>query len=442
MCDTFVALPPHTGGAVVFGKNSDREPNEAQTLEYHPPARHPSGARLRCTYIEIDQARDTFGVLLCRPFWMWGAEMGANERGVVIGNEAVFTRMPTVREKVLTGMDLLRLALERAATADQALETITALLHDHGQGGRCGYRDRRLAYHNSFIIADPAGAWVLETAGPLWAARRVTRRAAISNRLSIGADFDRAHPQLVATARRRGWCRPSESFDFARCFSDRFMTFFAAGGRRRGRSLELLDHQQGRFDAAAAMALLRDHGPGEYRPDGHLLLDRICAHAANPLTRHAAQTTGSLVAVLHPQQQQYWVTGTAAPCTGLFKPVWLEGDVLPPDLGTPGPRCDAESLWWRHERLHRLVLEDFSHRLGLYRRDRNRLEAGWQQAARTASGRERFALTQKAFAQARQATEEWIQQVSASRPARRRAAWPYRFYWRRQNRLAGVRWHR
>ncbi len=440
MCDTFVALPPHTGGAVVFGKNSDREPNEAQALAYHPPARHPAGTRLRCTHIEIDQVRDTLGVLLCRPFWMWGAEMGANQCGVVIGNEAVFTRMPAVRQKVLTGMDLLRLALERAATAEQAVETITALLHDYGQGGRCGYRDRRFTYHSSFIIADPADAWVLETAGPLWAARRVVGRAAISNHLSIGAEFDRAHPELLDTARRRGWCRAGETFDFARCFSDRWMTFFAAGHRRRRRSLALLDQRQSRVDAVA-MALLRDHGPGTYRPDAHLRLDRICAHSANPLTRHAAQTTGSLVAVLHPDEQQYWVTGTAAPCTGLFKPVWLEGDVLPSDLGTPGPRYDAESLWWRHERLHRLVLEDYPHRLGVYGRDRDQLEAGWREVARNTPVQERFNLTKNAFAQARQATEAWAQQV-ADTPATRRPSWPYRIYWRRQNRQAGIDLHR
>jgi dipeptidase len=36
MCDTFVALPAVTpDGSVIFGKNSDREPNEAQALEYH-----------------------------------------------------------------------------------------------------------------------------------------------------------------------------------------------------------------------------------------------------------------------------------------------------------------------------------------------------------------------------------------------------------------------
>lgn len=114
MCDNFVVLPPATGDrSVVFGKNSDREPNEAQVLEYHPPDCHAPGARVKCTYLEISQIRETLGTILCRPFWMWGAEMGANEKGVVIGNEAVFTRMPLNRGQALTGMDLLRLALER-----------------------------------------------------------------------------------------------------------------------------------------------------------------------------------------------------------------------------------------------------------------------------------------------------------------------------------------
>ena len=41
---------------------------------------------------------------------MWGAEMGANDQGVVIGNEAVWTKEggPQDLEEKLLGMDLVR----------------------------------------------------------------------------------------------------------------------------------------------------------------------------------------------------------------------------------------------------------------------------------------------------------------------------------------------
>ena len=64
----------------------------------------------KCTYIEIDQAPKTLDVILSKPAWMWGAEMGANEAGVCIGNEAVWTVLNSeddLTERLL-GMDLLR----------------------------------------------------------------------------------------------------------------------------------------------------------------------------------------------------------------------------------------------------------------------------------------------------------------------------------------------
>ncbi len=45
-----------------------------------PAAEHPPGSTVRCTYIEVPQAPRTLAVVLSRPTWMWGAEMGANDK--------------------------------------------------------------------------------------------------------------------------------------------------------------------------------------------------------------------------------------------------------------------------------------------------------------------------------------------------------------------------
>jgi dipeptidase len=438
MCDTFLALPSATAdGSVIFGKNSDREPNEAQALEYHRARTFAAGSRVKCTYLEIPQVRETHATLLCRPFWMWGAEMGANEKGVVIGNEAVFTKMPLIKSGGLTGMDLIRLALERSADAPQALETILQLLADFGQGGICGYEDKRMAYHNSFIIADPRQGWVLETAGHLWAAVRIKNCYAISNGLTIGEEYDACHPQLVETARQKGWLKKGETFHFARCYSDWLYTTFSASRPRRKRSVELINNQGGSLTAASAVQILRDHGGANYRPDSHFLGNRICAHAANKLTRNATQTTGSLVAHLKPEGQTYFATGTAAPCTGIFKPIWFDKNVLPREDAPPAAEYNPESLWWFHETLHRSVLWDYPHRAAEFCSERDKLEDQWIHKSDVVVDGCGWELTQKAFYQARRKTGDWIKYVQ-SIPVGSRNRWAYRRYWRTRNKKAAV----
>jgi len=438
MCDTFVTLDSTTeNGAVFFGKNSDREPNEEQVLEAHPARDHNTDDRVHCTYLTIPQVSHTQAILISRPFWMWGAEMGANEHGVVIGNEAVFTKMPRVRNKRLTGMDLVRLGLERATSAMVALEVITGLLDEYGQGGPCGYQDKKFTYHNSFILADPREAWVLETAGPFWAAKLVRDFYAISNGLTLGTDLDLTHPRLIDHARHKGWLKQGEEFHFARCYSDWFYTTFSASQARRRRSLDLLNDPSVTMDVLSAFAHLRDHGDDPYRPDQHFLMNRICAHAANPLSRHAAQTTASLVAELRPRQQTYWATATAAPCTSLFKPVRFQGDVLP-DLEQPskGDQYDR-SIWWTHERLHRSILRDFSHRLSILESERDQWERGMVQRSIKTTDTNFTSLTRSAFEEADRIEARWIKQVDAQ-PVTKRPNVIYSSYWAQQNKAAGI----
>ena len=50
MCDTLVS---RTDDGILFAKNSDRDPNEAQVLRWHPAAEHEPGTEVGCTWISI-----------------------------------------------------------------------------------------------------------------------------------------------------------------------------------------------------------------------------------------------------------------------------------------------------------------------------------------------------------------------------------------------------
>jgi len=415
MCDTFVALGNATrDGSVIFGKNSDREPNEAHKLIIVPHETHPDGSMVQCTYIAISQVKETNAVLLSKPFWIWGAEMGANEHGVVIGNEAFFTKVPYGKGPGLIGMDLLRLALERASTAYEALEVLIDLLETYGQGGNNGCF-HPLYYHNGFLMADPHEAWILETSGKEWAAEKVKDVRSISNVISIGSQWDRASDSLVSHAVDKGWCKNSEEFNFSRCYSDLIYSTFCAGRHRLNRIDNLLNENLGEIDLHFVMHMLRDHGPNagqDWLPGKGIAGAEVCMHASIGPIR-ISQTTGSMISRLTPDGVTHWLTGTAAPCTSTFKPIWIDSGL--PDLGpSPTGTYAEEALWWRHEDLFREILKDYQTRILELTPERDALEGKFLAACpdpRTASAADRLTFTSDCFAAVEQAERQWLDRV-------------------------------
>jgi hypothetical protein len=191
VCDCLVALRAATReGHTLFAKNSDRPPDEMQLLEWFPPR---SEVRTRTTYLDIEpHSGPTLRFLGSRPSWMWGVEHGVNEAGVAAGNATIYTTLdPRGMPDALTGMDLVRLALERSATAVDAVDVVTDLLERHGQGGS-GHEGANRPYWSSLLVADPVRAFVIETSGRDYAIETVERIRATSNRTTIPA-FDRDH---------------------------------------------------------------------------------------------------------------------------------------------------------------------------------------------------------------------------------------------------------
>ncbi len=425
MCDTFVALANATeDGSVIFGKNSDRDANEAHELVTIPHTQHPEGSLVHCTYIDIPQAAETNAVLLAKPFWIWGAEMGVNEHNVVIGNEAVFTKVPYGKKPGLIGMDFLRLALERAESARQALDVIVALLERYGQSGNCGFV-HTLFYHNSFLIADQHEAWVLETAGKHWAAEKVKDVRSISNAITIGSTWDLASEDLVSHAIEKGWCKDSDTFNFSRCYSDLIYTRFSDSRKRQCRTSELLKKRLGKISLNSVMQILRDHGAEagkDWSPDKGLFGAEVCMHASSGLVR-GSQSTGSMISHLKGGEATHWLTGTSAPCTGIFKPVWLDSGL--PDLGpAPTGAYDENALWWRHENLHREVLRDYALRIELYQNERDTLEQEFITKAKKAASStkaKRFKISEVCFSTALEATERWVSSIKIAKLSKRRS---------------------
>ncbi len=384
MCDTFVATPDFTSsGKMIFGKNSDREPNEAQCLVRYPEKTHKEDS-LRVTFRNVPQVKKTLEVLLSRPYPIWGAEMGANSKGVVIGNEAVFTKIRILKKNDgLTGMDLLRLALERSETASDARDLIIEFLEKFGQDACGGYLNKNFFYHNSFLIADPKEAFVLETADKFWVWKKISGFYSISNGLTLEDDYDGLHSGAIDFARSKGWLKKGGNFSFKEVFSDPLFTTLSkckvrreitgkAGNFFRG-SLGIVEAMQIlRLEGKnAAHSVLRSDTSGFPTKDPNFLpsdsgMGSVCLHASGPFAPN--QTTGSFLAELdsRPSRSQFWATGTSIPSISLFLPFSIPGKSFSEgSIVQPGATPDA-SLWWSHEVLYRLCLRNYKKAISIF----------------------------------------------------------------------------
>lgn len=359
-CDTLVVAPAASrSGRTLFGKNSDRHPNEAQYPTVVAAATHPAGEEVRCTFVSIPQVEHTYRVLGSRPWWLWGFEHGINEYGVVIGNEALWSRIPARREPGLIGMDILRLTLERARTADEALTVLTGLIETHGQSGPTNTVIDE-TYDNGFVIADPTTAWLVQSADRHWAAKRVETVGSMSNIYTIGSEYTLLSSDAIAYATDAGWYDPAggEPFDFAAAYGDPQLPGLDGCRDRFVRSDTLLAelHADGAgIDLEQVHAVLCDlgDGPVEALRPGPRSEHAICMYAQDT---KGSETAAAMIAELDPRPDHVRIgIQASSPRHSTLIPVWADIDDVP---GWQQPDREAESdddYWWRTERLQRRI---------------------------------------------------------------------------------------
>ena len=425
MCDSFVALPSATTtGTTLAAKNADCEINEAQAVLRLPRRRYPDGAMVRTSHIVIPQARETHEIIIDKSYWTWGGEIGVNEHGLAVGNEAIFSNVEEKGDGLIIG-DLLRLMLERAATCEEALQVFGEVLAAHGQGGNCELRGNS-HFDSSYLVSDKSSAYVIESAGRQWAARKVAGVGAISNALAIGTDWERCSLPQNGGGRT----------DFAAAYADDSKA--ASGVARQKVAFDWLKQREGRIDLRAMMDLLRQHPEG-YDPTEGDLCTNICMHAG-PHPNRVWQACGAMVMEAAAEGAMAWVTATSGTCVSVFKPVYF-GVPLPDAGPLPGESYTDGSLWWKHEHLHRRAMAAF-HTLGAEIRESfERLEDGFFDQGRkliAAPARQKSEFMAECWRQAAAATDRWIADLE-----RRNYAYPHAGFaglWDRFDRAAAMPW--
>jgi secernin len=388
-CDTWAALANATArGLTILAKNSDRLLFDCQPLMFYPRTQWPAGSEINLGRISIPQVEETFATLGSSPYWCWGYEEGINEYGVAIGNEGVFSKQLIEYMAAAgkgespqfgpTGMDLLRLGLERGKTAREALDVICGLLEKYGQfGSGMPTMGADGSYDNSYIIADPEEIWILETAGSRWIAKKQTDGVfSISNRLSLAGEWDVASPDLVDFAVQKGWWPEDKikEFNFEEAYAADTPQEKARNYRSRTRqncSLGLLEEKKGEVTLSWMKRIARDR-------------------STNP-SIDLDQTASSCVAVLPAAEENlpvfWWCAST--PSSSCYVPFFVHGSRLPEIVsaaGTFGKKVIApeqalqdsfseNSYWWLFKDLRDLTNIDWEGRNPAVRKEFDALEA-------------------------------------------------------------------
>ncbi len=344
MCDTLSILSSHTGsgGESFFAKNSDREPGEEQVLRFVSGSDSggvkeegvldiPFG-EVKEDYLSLNYRNlkdywkgvrgkngKLFRILLSQPVWLWGGEIGVNERGVAIGNEAVFPRLKPLKTAIL-GMDILRVALHLAGSAREAVDVICRIVSERGQAGNGGYR-RRSVYHNSFIVQDSGEAYVVETAGREWIVKKVRDYCTISNTYLRDKECGEGGPIEV-------YGSENGTGGFKNRYESRLYNFFAEGEIRNRYKNAVISRLKGRVSLDSVKSIMRAHYDdivgelsGKVRAKRRFFkrgMASVCIHSGRLIK---SETTASLIVHYIGDRFVIWYTGSSFPCVSLYKPM-------------------------------------------------------------------------------------------------------------------------
>lgn len=375
-CDMVVALGQATvDGYTLFGQNSSAPRQGRSSFLARSPGRaFALGEKLAVDLIEIPQAKQTYTVVAAQAPDQWGYQHGVNEFGVAAGCTRYRNKLANARPG-LTGTDLVRLVLERARNARQAVDILAELLERSGQGA---FADCSVdhGWDHGLLIADGVEAFLVETAAGYWVYQEIQQVRAASDVCTIRQDWDRISPGLAGFAIDKGWWPGDGSkLDFADALSDNPVGE-ASALRRWGRATLLLEQQNGHIDEPFLRRLLADHYEGmhfEVDPlEGPSRPIPLCQHGSG--ADAVATATSIIVHLGRPDRlvRAGWAFGP--PCLSVYFPIFVDAllpepfarrnpipgtDHIPDSMRMLSEQCGRDRELWdaAHERFAQLQAE-------------------------------------------------------------------------------------
>lgn len=277
-CTTFVANGKAlaAGKGSLISKNRDLGRNTISEVAMEEDGKTAEGAVYRGAYIDIPAAEETYRFVGSRSAGRWGYGQGINEFQVIVSDNDAPTRDNLAFKAGLHDNDYVRIILERARTAREGVEILTAITEKYGQAWNA----------IMFEIADPNEVWVVEITGYHWVARcyndTVTAR---SNQFQITDDYEMAHEGLISFAVEQGWvAEGTKRINFRAVYGTDVLypedndlsgrpaleTIYGCKVRY-DRAMELLRAHEGQLDAQTILPFTRDHYDNYTLPDGKVI---------------------------------------------------------------------------------------------------------------------------------------------------------------------------
>lgn len=397
-------------GCVLMGHNEDDAPPQIVHHRKVPRRQYRPGDTVRLRNGgELEQIETTWAYIWSEMPGMDFSDAYLNEWGVCIASDACRSRedRPELTDGGI-GYMLRRLVAERATTAREGVILAGRLLE------RFGYD----ASGRTYTICDPDEGWLFSAvSGKRWAARRVPddEVAVIANTYTIhGIDLSDTANFLAAAdvidyAVSRGWYDPSAdgTFDFAAVYAHPEVAADSANICRQWRGLQLVAPDavlsgsnlpfsvkpRRKLDAAAVMAVLRDHYEDSDRyavspTDG-------CPHKTGIRSICTWTTQTSFVARLRGDLPAdiglvYWLC-LAAPCTSFYIPFYFGMADFPPgyrpEEGRPSGdfftrtitapfEADSHRAFWTSSNFSDKVASDYRNLIATVTAERENLESG------------------------------------------------------------------